>query len=200
MRRARMCRRTGAVAVASGVLLLGGCGIQETDVIEAGGPASVQAFVDHDYDMLLFFHSREGVISPVVRSTGSTLQYGPEGGLVSGQDPTVADAVPVPTEKVILALLSGPDEQDRAAGLSTSLPPAPRSATLRVEASPGGEQVTADLPIALDGLGRTALRQLICTIAYSHDAGGRATVRLTGEDGGSASGTCGLDPAAGRRS
>ncbi|MGW4027063.1 hypothetical protein [Streptomyces sp. NPDC005009] len=199
MRRARMCRRTGAAAVASGVLLLGGCGIQETDVIEAGGPASVQAFVDRDYDMLLFFHSRDGGISPVVRSTGSTFAYGPEGGLVDGQDPTGADAVPVPTEKVILALLSGPDERDRAAGLSTSLPPVPRAATLRVEFPPGGEEVMADMPIALDGLGLTALRELICTIAYSRGADGRATVRLTGKDGVSASGTCGLDPASGRR-
>jgi hypothetical protein len=68
-----------------------------------------------------------------------------------------------------------------------------------VEVSPGGEKVTTDLPIALDGLGRTALRQLICTIAYSHDADGRTTVRLTGRDGTSASRTCGLDPASGRR-
>ncbi|OSP40489.1 hypothetical protein B7767_26015 [Streptomyces sp. 13-12-16] len=199
MRRARTCRRTRAVAVASGVLLLGGCGIQETDVIEAGGPASVQAFVDPDYDMLLFFHSRDGRISPVVRSIGSTLEYGLEGGLVAGQDPDGANAVPVPTEKVILALLSGPDEQDRKAGLSTSLPPAPQVARLRVEVSSGGEEVTTGLPIALDGLGRTALRQLICTIAYSQGADGRATVRLEGTDGVSASGTCGLDPTVGRR-
>ncbi|MER7488806.1 hypothetical protein ABTY20_23445 [Streptomyces sp. NPDC126497] len=198
MRRARMCRGTRAAAVASGVLLLGGCGIQETDVIEAGGPASVQAFVDPDYDMLLFFHSRDGGVRPVVRSIGSAPEYGPEGGPVSGRDPADADAVPVPTEKVIIALLGGPDEQDRKAGLSTSLPPAPQVARVQVEVSPGGE-VTADLPIALDGLGRTALRQLVCTIAYSHDADGRATVRLTGRDGVSASRTCGLDPASGRR-
>ncbi|MFF9489647.1 hypothetical protein [Streptomyces sp. NPDC014676] len=199
MRRARMCRGARAVAVVSGVLLLGGCGIQETDVIEAGGPASVQAFVDRDYDMLLFFHSRDGGISPVVRSTGSVPEYGPEDDPVAGQDPTGANAVPVPAEKVILALLGGPDEQDRAAGLGTSLPPVPRSAVLRVEVSPGGEEVTAGLPIALDGLGRTALRQLFCTIAYSQGGDGRATVRLTGKDGVPASGTCGLDPTAGRR-
>lgn len=199
MKRARTCRRTGAVAVASGVLLLGGCGIQETGVIEAGGPASVQAFIDHDYEMLLFFHSREGEISPVIRSTGPTLEYGPEGGPVAGQNSTAEDATPVPTEKVILALLSGPAAQEREAGLSTSLPPAPSAKTLRVEVSPDGEKVTADLPIALDGLNRTALRQLICTIAYSHDADGRATVRLTGKDGASTSRTCDLDPASGRR-
>ncbi|MER6346488.1 hypothetical protein ACWC10_16305 [Streptomyces sp. NPDC001595] len=199
MRRARTCRRTGAVAVASGLLLLGGCGIQETDVIEAGGPASVQAFVDHDFDMLLFFRTSDGGISPVIRSTTSTIEYGPEGGMVAGQDPADGAAVPVPTEKVILALLGGPDEQDRAAGLGTSLPSARSADTPRVEVSSGGDRVTTDLPIPLDGLDRTALRQLVCTIAYSHDADGRATVRLTGTDGASASGTCGLDPASRRR-
>jgi hypothetical protein len=176
------------------MLLLGGCGIQETDVIEAGGPASVQAPVDRDYEMLLFFHSREGGITPVIRSTASMIEYGPEGGMVDGQ------AVPVPTEKVILALLSGPAERDREAGLTTSLPPAPPAGALQVEVSPGSEKVTTDLPIAVDGLNRTALRQLVCTIAYSHDADGRITVRLIGTDGMSTSGTCDLDPALQRRS
>ncbi|CAL9328337.1 hypothetical protein [Streptomyces sp. Tu 3180] len=202
MRRARTCRRTGAVAVASGMLLLGGCGIRETDVIEAGGPASVQAFVDHDLEMLLFFHSREGVISPVVRSADSVIEYGPEGGMVAGQVPTGAGSAPVATEKVILALFSGPDERDRRAGLTTSLPPAPpalSAGALRVEVSPGGEKVTTDLPVALDGLDRAALRQLICTIAYSHDADGRVTVRLRGTDDASTSGSCDLDPASRRR-
>ncbi|BFO18589.1 hypothetical protein SHKM778_49770 [Streptomyces sp. KM77-8] len=82
MRRARAGLRTGAVAVAvvSAGLLLGGCGIRETDVIEAGGPATVQTFVDHDYDMLLFFHSADGGITPVIRSMNSGVEYGPEGG------------------------------------------------------------------------------------------------------------------------
>ena len=194
MSRPRTCRRTGAVAVASGLLLLGGCGIQGTDVIEAGGPATVQAFVDHDYEMLLFFHSHDGGISPVIRSPKSTVEYGSDGGMVSGQDSTGQDGVPVATEKVIFALLSGPDEEDRKAGLSTSLPAAPSAGSLRVEVSTGGETVTTELPIALDGLDRTALRQLICTIAYSHDEDGRATVRLNGTDGASTSGTCDLDP------
>ncbi|MGC0372784.1 hypothetical protein [Streptomyces sp. SAI-229] len=199
MRRARTGLGTRAVAVVSGVLLLGGCGIRETDVIEAGGPASVQAFVDRDHDMLLFFHSRDGGISPVVRSAGSTSEYAPESGTVAYPDPAGTSAVPVSAGRVILALLGGPGEQDRAAGLSTSLPPAPGSVGLQVEVSPGGEEVTAGLPIALDGLGRTALRQLFCTIAYSQGGDGLATVRLTGKDGVPASGTCGLDPTAGRR-
>ncbi|GAB7110624.1 hypothetical protein JCM4814A_89410 [Streptomyces phaeofaciens JCM 4814] len=204
MSRPRTGRRTGAVAVASGMLLLGGCGIQGTDVIEAGGPATVQAFVDHDTEMLLFFHSRDGGISPVIRYPKSTVEYGPDGGMVSeqnsaGQGSTDQDGVPVPTEKVILALLSGPDDDDRKAGLSTSLPSAPSAGTLRVKVSPGGETVTTELPIALDGLDRTGLRQLFCTIAYSHDENGRATVRLSGTDGASTSGTCDLDPTPSRQ-
>ena len=194
MRRARTGRRTGVAAVVSAVLLLGGCGIRETDVIEAGGPATVQTFVDHDYDMLLFFHSSDGGITPVIRSMNAGVEYGPEGGPIAGIDPVTVDTVPVPTEKVILALLHGPDEQDRAAGLGTSVPPAASGRTIRVEEA-AGDGVEAEVPVAVDGLDRTALRQLICTIAYSHDADGRATVRLTGVDGASASGICGLDPA-----
>jgi hypothetical protein len=55
-------------AVASAVPLLGGCGIQETDVIEAGAPASFQAFFDREYEMLLFFRSPGGGLSVVIRT------------------------------------------------------------------------------------------------------------------------------------
>ncbi|MFJ5775191.1 hypothetical protein [Streptomyces sp. NPDC093094] len=205
MRRARTRRRAGAVA--SGVLLLGGCGIQESDVIEAGGPASVQAFVG-DQDMLLFFQSPGGGLSPVVRSAGTTVIYDAGDGKPGVVDPDAGGAgsgwgsgsgdVQVPTEKVVLALLAGPDQEDRHAGLRTSLPAAPTAGKVQVTA-PSDGQVTIDLPIALDGLRRTAVRQLVCTIAYSQDSDGRVTVRLRGKDGASESGTCDLDPALRRR-
>ena len=50
------------------------------------------------------------------------------------------------------------------------------------------------LPLALKDLNSTAVRQLTCTIAYSQDADGQSDVQLTGQDGTSASGTCGLAP------
>ncbi|MFE1441411.1 hypothetical protein [Streptomyces sp. NPDC058739] len=193
MRRARTRRRGGVVAVVAAVLPLGGCGIPETDVIEAGAPASVQAFVDRDYDMLLFFRSPDGGLNPVVRSSGSSGEIGPDGGTWAGsvgQDP---DGKPVAAEKVVTLLLLGPDERDRAAGLDTALPTAQGKERLQVEVSRTGT-IRAELPIALEGLDSTALRQLICTIAYSEGGSGLATVRLSGTDGVSRSGTCGLDP------
>jgi len=192
MRRARTRLGAAAVAVSAAVALLGGCGIQETDVIEAGGPASFQAFYDHEHDMLLFFRSPGGGLSTVIRtpdsSTGDIPGYDrPESGDRGTDDP----AGPLSTEKVVLALLAGPRKEDRAAGLGTSLPAARRGAGVEVEPSPGGG-VTVRLPLALKGLDSTALRQLTCTIAYSQDADGQVRVELTGQDGASRSGTCGL--------
>lgn len=197
MRRARSRRRVPAVAfavaVAAAVPLLGGCGIRGTDVIEAGGPASIQAFVNPDYDMLLFFRSPDGGLSPVVRTTvPSDAVFGTEY-LVSGEveDSGVTEG-PVPTEKVVRSLLAGPREKDRAAGLSTSLPAVRAGGTLAVERSSGG-RITARLPLALEELDSTALRQLTCTIAYSQGGDGKAVVELTGQDGATRSDTCGLD-------
>ncbi|WP_328876064.1 hypothetical protein OHT76_41600 [Streptomyces sp. NBC_00287] len=189
MRRARKRRRAAAAALAAAVPLLGGCGIPETDVIEAGGPASFQAFLNRDYDMLLFFRSPDGGLSPVIRTTGPSSVFG-NGYVESGSAGDTAG--PVPTEKVVSALLSGPREEDRAVGLDTALPPA-RRGTVEVEALPGG-RVTTRLPLALAGLDSTALRQLTCTIAYSQDADGQVVVELTGLDGARSSGTCGLAP------
>jgi hypothetical protein len=194
MRRARTRRRAAAVAVAAAVPLLGGCGIQETDVIEAGGPASFQAFLNRDSDMLLFFRSPDGGLSPVIRTTEPSAGFG-DGYVESGsgaENPGDTDR-PVATEKVVLALLHGPREEDRAAGLGTSLPAARPGGTVQVELSSGG-RVTTRLPLALEGLDSTALRQLTCTIAYSQDADGQVVVELTGLDGASRSGTCGLAP------
>ncbi|MFJ8634814.1 hypothetical protein [Streptomyces sp. NPDC093568] len=190
MRRARGRRRAAAVAVAA-IPLLGGCGIQETDVIEAGGPASFQAFFNRDYDMLLFFRAPDGGLSPVIRTTAPSTEFG-AGYAESGSGDRDTEG-PVPTEKVVLALLAGPGKDDRAAGLSTALPRARLGALLEVKSASDGS-VTARLPIALEGLDSTALRQLTCTIAYSQDPDGRVAVRMTGRDGATESGTCGLAP------
>ncbi|MFJ3224427.1 hypothetical protein ACIPJS_13880 [Streptomyces sp. NPDC086783] len=196
MGRARVRRRSGAVAVAaaSGVLLLGGCGIQETDVIEAGGPASIQAFFDDETEVLLFFHTRDGRLHPVIRPAESMTDTGSDGLTVAGQNSTATDTAPPPLEKVLAALLAGPGERDRKAGLGTSLHPTSPDPPPQVEVSASGKQVTADLPLPLDGLNRTASQQLICTVAYGHDADIRATVRLRGTDGTSRSGTCDFAP------
>ncbi|WUR81724.1 hypothetical protein OG967_24450 [Streptomyces phaeochromogenes] len=192
MRRARTRRRAAAVAFAAVVPLLGGCGIQETDAIEAGGPASFQAFFDRNQEILLFFRSPDGGLSPVIRTPADSSVFD---GYVegAGEENTDDTAEPIPTEKAVLALLGGPAKEDRAAGLSTSLPAALPGGSVKVELLPGGRVATL-LPFFLEGLDTTALRQLTCTIAYSQDAEGQVVVELTGQDGASRSGTCGLAP------
>ncbi|MBT2418497.1 hypothetical protein J7F01_19915 [Streptomyces sp. ISL-22] len=196
MRRTRTRRRATAVAAAvtAAAPLLGACGIQETDVIEAGGPASFQAFLNRDHDMLLFFRSPDGGLSPVIRTTEPSAGFGDEYVEPGSADQNGADtAGPVPTEKAVLALLAGPREEDRAAGLSTSLPATRPGGTVEVE-PPSNGKVTTRLPLALEDLNSTALHQLTCTIAYSHDADGQVVVELTDQDGTSRTGTCGLAP------
>ncbi len=194
MRRARTRRRTAAVALVAmvaAVPLLGGCGIQETDVIEAGGPASFQAFLDRDNDMLVFLRSPDGAVVPVIRQVNTFDVF--EGRYVeagSAGENSAATQGQAPTEKVVAVLLAGPDKEDRAAGLDTALPAARSGEAIEVEPFEGG--VRARVPFALGDLDSTALRQLTCTIAYSQDADGQITVDLTGQDGTTRSDTCGL--------
>ncbi|MFE8913976.1 hypothetical protein [Streptomyces globisporus] len=185
-----------AVVATVGVPLVGGCGIQDSDVVEAGGPATVEAFLNRDADMLLFFRSPDGGLSPVIREVGASAGFGDEyiepG--ADDRDPSGA-AGPAPTEKVVLALLSGPGGADRAAGLTTALPAVREKGTVQVEVSSDGG-ITARLPLAVQALDATAVRQLTCTIAYNQARDGRGVVTLTGQDGAQRSGSCGLAPGA----
>ncbi|MEV5912723.1 hypothetical protein AB0M00_27955 [Streptomyces chartreusis] len=190
MRRGRTRRFAVAVAVAVAVPMLGACGIRGTDVIEAGGPASFQAFLNRDTDMLLFFRAPDGSLAPVIRTVESSTEFG-DGYSESGSGDAGED--PIPTEKVVLALLSGPRTEDRAAGLTSTLPTPRLGTTIKLDRS-RNDRIKADLPIALAPLDTTAVRQLTCTIAYSEEADGRLAVELAGQDGTSKSGTCGLDP------
>ncbi|MFI9825771.1 hypothetical protein ACIHFC_36010 [Streptomyces sp. NPDC052013] len=189
MRRARMRRWAGAaVGQAAAALTLVGCGISETDVIEAGGPATVEAFLVRGEDMLLFFRSPDGGVVPVIRTAEDSAGFG------SGYElPDTDTAASVTPEKTIVALLDGPTKADRSAGLSTLLPPIAAGAKVTVHLPEDG-LVTARVPLALQGLDKTALRQLVCTVAYSADPDGRVRVRMTGQEGVSTSATCGLDP------
>jgi hypothetical protein len=194
---ARTRRRAVAVALAVAVAapLLGGCGIPETDVIEAGGPATVQAFLTPDTDVLLFFRSPDGRVRPVIQTVriSTVTAWASPGRGGSGSGGSGAAAAPIRTETVVRMLLAGPREEDRAAGLTTALPAALPGVPLRIGAVAAG-RARARVPLALDALDATALRQLTCTIAYGLEADGRTVVDLTGHDGVSASGTCGLAP------
>ncbi|MEW1615718.1 MULTISPECIES: hypothetical protein [unclassified Streptomyces] len=173
MSRLRRGRHRAAAALAA-ALLLGGCGIQQTDVIAAGGPATIQVLRHRNSQALLFFRLPDGRLNPVPRSI---TPYG-EGG---GPRASAEDAV--------RALLAGPGEEGEALGLGTALPPAAPGGVVRVTFSAQGG-VRARLPLPLGELDATARHQLICTIAYATVSG--AEVRMTGQDDASASGTCGL--------
>ncbi|MFI1223797.1 MULTISPECIES: hypothetical protein [unclassified Streptomyces] len=192
MRRTRAHRRAAALAAAAVVPLLGGCGIQETDVIEAGGPATVEAFFNRNDDMILFFRAPTGGLNPVIRSARPSPGFGEGYDEVGSEDRKSGDqAGPVSTEQAVLALLGGTAKEDRAVGLSTALPAARPGAAVELAVAPDGT-VTLRLPFALKPLEPTALRQLTCTVAYSQEADGQVVVELEGEDGASSSDTCGL--------
>ncbi|MEU3319770.1 MULTISPECIES: hypothetical protein [unclassified Streptomyces] len=185
-----------AVVATVGAPLVGGCGIQDSDVIEAGGPATVEAFLNRDADMLLFFRSPDGGLNPVIRGVRPSAGFGDayiEPGAVDRHP--AGPTGPASTEKVILALLSGPGAADRAAGLTTVLPAVREKEAVRVEVSSDGG-VTAHLPFAVEGLEATAVNQLTCTIAYNQARDGRGVVTLRGQDGAERSGACGLTPGA----
>ncbi|MGA4960091.1 hypothetical protein [Streptomyces lavendulocolor] len=179
-------RRWALAAAPVGALLLAGCGIQGTGVVEAGGPASVRVGPDPDFDALLFFRLPDGELTPVVRSFPPANAF-PDEYERTGESPVL----PRSPERAVLALLAGPAKEDEAAGLSTSLPRT-TAGGVRVRSAADG-RVLVNLPLALGALDATAVRQLICTAAYSKDRDGRVTVLVKGRDGVTATGICGLD-------
>ncbi|MEV5987693.1 hypothetical protein AB0L85_22210 [Streptomyces sp. NPDC052051] len=152
-------------ACLSAVALLTGCGVQQTDVIEAGGPATVGVFPDPENRMLLFFLSPQGRLTPVTRRVGTA--------------PPPAGAGPVDPGKVVAALFAGPRANEREAGLHTELPPQLTGAVW-TKATPG--KLTLHLPLAVRTFKAAAVRQVVCTVAFT-DGDGGAEVTVIGPDG-----------------
>jgi hypothetical protein len=153
--------RLGSAAVVAA--LLTGCGVRQSDVVEAGGPATVTVFPDAEQRLLLFFVSAEGRLTPV--SMGFFLD-GEEKYRVAG-------------DKVLSILLAGPSAEARAAGLHTELP----RSTGFVGVKPAPDRVFVSVSIAVRGLEKTAVRQLVCTAAYVDGGDGNAEVIIAGDDG-----------------
>ncbi|UYQ61932.1 hypothetical protein [Streptomyces peucetius] len=165
-----MRRHPVAVLAGLAALLLGGCGVPETDVIAAGGPATVQVFPVSSNGLVLFFRSPDGELMPVIRFLDS--------GFESPESPESPGAS---TPETVTALFAGPVENERTAGLTDGLPELPRGGLVRVVPDPqGGVEVT--LPIVLGDLDHLAVRQLVCTVAFTEDTEGRTPVRLRGTD------------------
>ncbi|MGY0057459.1 hypothetical protein ACWY4P_12980 [Streptomyces sp. LZ34] len=156
-----------ATCVAAAALLTG-CGVRQSDVIEAGGPATVTVFPAAEQRLLLFFVSPEGRLTPVSR------------GIFLDQDGKYAG--PVPGQKVLSVLLAGPSAEARAAGLHTELPRAAKGlGFVGMKSSPN--QVLVSVPFAVRDLKKTAVRQLVCTAAYAGGDDGTAEVIIAGDDG-----------------
>ncbi|MFH8620836.1 hypothetical protein ACH4A8_02865 [Streptomyces vietnamensis] len=192
-----MRRRAAAAAALLAVLSLAACGIQESDVVEAGGAATVAVYPPPEFRMVLYFLGPNGQPVPVARDVGPpvpdpTFAGGVEAsrdrkaqGWASGQGQDT-HGTPVATDKVLAALLSGPAGADTAAGLTTGLPRsenAPRAEAVEGLTPEGRRRVRLRLPFPVMGLSDAAVQQLVCTTAYAEDNGGRVDVTLISVDG-----------------
>ncbi|MEV4329232.1 hypothetical protein AB0K02_01580 [Streptomyces sp. NPDC049597] len=171
-------RKRGRAVLAglAAAVSLTACGIQESDVIEAGGPATVDVLPAREVRMLLFFYSPQGTLMPVSRYTG---------------EPFGDDAVERPrpsTAKTVAALLNGPSPEEEGYGLRSAVAlPALASAP---EVEPGRGTVVVTMAARVFDLTGAARRQLVCTIAYAEDAEGQTEVTLRGVDGTLAPARC----------
>ncbi|MEU9114928.1 hypothetical protein AB0D04_24865 [Streptomyces sp. NPDC048483] len=158
-------RRTVAGGLAGGLLAgalagaLTGCGIESTDVIDAGEPATgVKSPGEPAADVQLFF-------------------YGPNG-LRSATRPAKA---PVDPQEAIELLMDGPNHAERQRGLSSVLPKFPG----RLTATTGQGRVALTLPMNAKLLDSPSLNQLVCTAANARVPGdkppGEVTVTVVGE-------------------
>ncbi|MFJ9811424.1 hypothetical protein ACIRTB_24690 [Streptomyces sp. NPDC101158] len=183
-------RRLAAVL---SLLPLAACGIQKSDVVEAGGAATVAVYPTNGVKMVLFLVGPDGRLMPTVRDFG--LSFGPDGdtGLVDREGhpqrlPTeraIVGGYRIATDKVLSTLLEGPDQRERAAGLTTRL--ALHGAfTPHTETRPGpdgGDTVLSlRLAVRVQDLDPVAVQQLVCTAAYAEELGQAAQVVVSGID------------------
>ncbi|MFI8181804.1 GerMN domain-containing protein [Actinacidiphila glaucinigra] len=155
-------RRYVPALVCAAAALLTGCGVPGSGVVEAGGPATVDAFPGAPNRLTLFFLSPEGRLTPVLRATRDDAQ-----------------APPVPTAQVVTVLLDGPEPQEGKAGLGTGLPSS--AGPVDVVSSRGTVRIT--LPFPVRRLKDNAVRQVVCTAAYAEGREDAAAIVLAGSDG-----------------
>ncbi|MEU6758208.1 hypothetical protein [Streptomyces sp. NPDC046685] len=140
--------RTAAALAASCVLLLAGCGIKTTGVIDSGHAATVKS--PGGKTAVLYFVSKDGSrLVPVPFPVDSAYTIAPRA--------------------LLLLLLNGPSGPAQEAGLTTALPPlAPgQESALGVGPYAQSTGITVHLPFAVAGLSKTARDQLVCTIGVS---------------------------------
>ncbi|MFJ5142531.1 hypothetical protein [Streptomyces sp. NPDC088707] len=208
-RRRAGAKRRGAAAVALLALLappaLAGCGIQKTDVVEAGGAATLHVAPPMPEErIVLYFVGPDGRSMPVARDLSRPFPDATSPSGDSGENvPTDVfgpgyeisrddlDRSGIVTDKILAMLLAGPRENERAAGITTALPEAKGEAPTMLQASEGNAPqgnparrlVWVRTPFPVKKLSEAAVRQLICTTAFAEDAKGLVEVSLNGPDG-----------------
>ncbi|WP_448316826.1 hypothetical protein [Streptomyces sp. CO7] len=191
-----MRARLRAAAALAALLPLTACGIQETDVIEAGGGATIDVLPARQVRMLLFFLSPDGQLVPSPRIVDDGAPDGDDAYAAGQQMPDgAAEVAPPSVEDTVAALLSGPAPPESGAGLGNdpSLP-GPRTLTT-VTVSDGSLEL--GLSASVDDLTARAERQLVCTAAYAQSAAGSVPVTLRGTDGARPPARCDLRPGPG---
>ncbi|MEU9864298.1 hypothetical protein AB0D99_25830 [Streptomyces sp. NPDC047971] len=188
-----MRRATRLGALLTGGLALAGCGIQQSDVVEVGGPATVAVAPGETSRMLLFYVDADGRLMPVARDMAGPIDGWDGYRMPNGQPPpTYPLGSGIPGGKALAALLEGPNKEERAAGLATRLPgPRPGGWTdkeaphllPRTDTTDAEHTLRVRLPFPVGELDGVAIRQLVCTAAYNEETDGRASVVLTGPGG-----------------
>ncbi|MFF5502033.1 hypothetical protein ACF1E9_02745 [Streptomyces roseolus] len=197
-----MRRRPALGALLAALPLAAGCGIQGSDVVEAGGAPTVVVQPIPESRTLLYFLGPDGAPMPVSRDTGTTFvplpertwaDGGPGDAASTGVGPGFEPADEPPygsslaTTKVLAALLAGPGGAEHQAGLTTELPESREP--IRVESELAGG-IRLRTPFAARELSRGAVVQLVCTAAHAVDRSGTVPVTVEGPDGTLPATTC----------
>lgn len=175
----RSPRRAAAALLA--LLPLAACGIQKSDVVEAGGAAPVIVHPTAGPRMLLFFVAQDGRMMPVARD----LDLGIGRVIGSPIESTDPPDQHVATDKVLSALIEGPDDWERAAGLTSRIAfhGAGEPHAQRQPGADGRPVLRVRLTVRVQDLDPIAVRQLVCTAVYAEDIGPAAQVVVSGMDG-----------------
>lgn len=143
-------RAVAATAALTGcALLLAGCGIKRTGVIESGHAATVKV-PDSKTAAVLYFISKDGDrLVPVPFSIGTDYMLAPT--------------------PLLRVLLDGPSGPASAAGLTTALPRVSdaQSDAASVNKYSPGKGLTVSVPFPVAGLSDLARKQLVCTFGVS---------------------------------
>ncbi|MFD5622429.1 hypothetical protein [Streptomyces yangpuensis] len=143
-------RATAAAAALTGcALLLAGCGIKRTGVIESGHAATVKVPGSKNAATLYYVSKDGDRVVPVPFSIGTDYML-----------------APVPLLRI---LLDGPIGPASAAGLTTALPKVSdaQSETATVSKYVPDKGITVSVPFPVAGLSDLARKQLVCTFGVS---------------------------------